>query len=339
MEILKISAKKLSLTVVLPSLVLGLAACGNSESGGEANADENYPTKPISVIQGFDPGGGSDQLAQLTQPYLNEILDTTFTNEYVPGAAGAIAWTRLAQKTENDGYTLSITNSPMLMTNYIINEEFTYNLDDFDPIANVVTDPGIIVVASDSEFETYEDFVKYLEENPGGLNVSNSGVGGDDFFTQLKWMRETGLDIELIPYSGDGPAWQAVAGGEVEASFNNLGVVYSQVQAGNLKALAVFSEERMELLPDVPTVTELGHDVVSGSARGYSAPKGLSEEVKQKLYDAFEQLKEDPEFVEGLEKVALPMDVKIGDEYTQFLKEDEELSREIWEDVKDEYEE
>lgn len=331
---MKMNAKKISLTLILPTLALGLAACGNETSG---EADANYPTQPITVIQGFDPGGGSDQLAQLTQPYLNGILDTTLTNEYVPGAAGAIGWTRLAQKSKKDGYTLSITNSPQLMTNYILNEEFTYTLEDFDPIANIVTDPGIIVVASDSEFETYEDLVKYLEENPGDLNAAHSGVGGDDFFTQLKWMKETGLDMELIPYSGDGPSWQAVAGGEVEASFNNLGIVYPQVKAGSLKALAVFSEERMELLPDVPTVKELGHDVVSGSARGYSAPKGLPEDVKQKLYDAFEEMQEDPKFVEGLEKVALSMDIKIGDDYKQFLEEDEKISGEIWEEVKDDY--
>src|SRR5690606_7128926 len=152
----------------------------------------------------------------------------------------------------------------------------------------------------------------------------------DDFFTLLKWMNETGLEVELIPYEGDGPAWQAAAGGDVEVNFNNLGVVYSQVQAGNLKALAVFSEERIDLLLDVPTDLELGVDVVSGSSRGYSAPKGLPEEIKEKLYEAFEQLKDDPEFVEGLNKVALPMDIKIGEDYANFLKEDEELSKQIW---------
>src|SRR5699024_7189953 len=106
----------------------------------------NYPNKPITVIQGFDPGGGSDQLAQATQPYLQEYLGESFTNEYVPGAAGAIGWTRVAQQSDNDGYTISITNGPMLMTNYLMNEEISYSLEDFDPIANVVTDPGIIVV-------------------------------------------------------------------------------------------------------------------------------------------------------------------------------------------------
>ncbi|MFC4354275.1 Bug family tripartite tricarboxylate transporter substrate binding protein [Chryseomicrobium palamuruense] len=320
-------------TIGLASVLL-LAACGDSNAGA---VDENYPTKPITVIQGFDPGGGSDQLAQLTQPYLQEILGQSFTNEYVPGAAGAIGWTRLATKAKNDGYTVSITNSPMLMTNYIMNSEITYTLEDFDPLANIVTDPGIIVVAKDSPFNTYEDFMKHVEENPGKVNISNSGVGGDDFFTQLKWLKETGLEAELIPYDGDGPSWQAAAGGDVHASFNNLGVVFSQVEAGNLKALAVFSEERIESLPDVPTVKELGTDVVSGSSRGYSAPKGLPDNVKEELYAAFEALEENQEFLDGLEKVGLPLDLRVGEDYIEFLKADEEISKEIWEEVKSQY--
>src|SRR5699024_5550191 len=88
---------------------------------GEANDAEH----DINVVQGFDPGGGSDQLAQVTQPYLEEYLETTITNEYIPGAAGAVAWARIANQAENDGYTISITNGPMLMTNYIMNEEIS----------------------------------------------------------------------------------------------------------------------------------------------------------------------------------------------------------------------
>lgn len=316
------------------TLILVLAAC----SSGDADSAANYPSKPITVIQGFDPGGGSDQLAQVTQPHLQEYLGESFTNEYIPGAAGAIGWTRVAQQSDNDGYTISITNGPMLMTNYIMNEEITYSLEDFEPIANVVTDPGIIVVPENSEFDTYEDLENYLTENPGGLNASNSGVGGDDFFTQLKWMQETGLDIELIPYDGDGPSWQAAAGGDVDMSFNNLGVVYPQVKEGNLKALVVFSEERIDMLPDVPTAAELGLEVVSGSSRGYSTPADVPEEIKEKLIEAFAQLEDNEDFKDGLDNLALPMDIKLGEEYAEYLEEEEKISAELWEEVKDQYE-
>lgn len=342
--------KKGFVTLFLLTLLLFLVACGNeasdTESGDEENAgsaeaeneESNYPSNDINVLIGFDPGGGSDQLAQLTQPYLQEYLDTSFVNEYNPGASGAIAWTRLAQQTENDGYTISVTPSPQLMSNYILNPELDYRLDDLEPIANVVTDPGVIVVPSDSQFDTYEDFANYVEENPDELTISHSGVGGDDFFTTLRWMNSTGLDVEMAPYDGDGPSWQAAAGGDVAASFNNLGVVFSQVSEGNLKALAVMSEERVELLPDVPTLKELGVDLVIGSSRGYTAPKDIPEDAKQALYDAFEQLSEDDEFKQSLEEVSLPVDIKIGEEYVEYLREQEETTSEIWDEVKDEYE-
>ncbi|QKY71690.1 tripartite tricarboxylate transporter substrate binding protein [Lentibacillus sp. CBA3610] len=320
-------------TILMVTLVSVLAACSDG-----ANSAPNYPDEDITVIQGFDPGGGSDQLAQVTQPYLQENLGVSFNNEYIPGSAGAIGWTRVAQQSPNDGYTISITNGPMLMTNYLMNDEISYSLEDFEPIANVVTDPGVIVVPADSEFETYEEFANYLSENPGDLTASNSGVGGDDFFTQLKWMEESGLDMELIPYDGDGPSWQAAAGGDVDVSFNNLGVVYQQIQEGNLRALAVFSEERIEMVPDVPTASELGLDVVSGSSRGYSAPADIPEEAKERLIEAFAQLEDNEEFQEDLDNLALPMDLKLGDEYAEYLEEEEKTSADLWEEVKDQYE-
>lgn len=313
-----------------------LGACS---SGTVGQSDEiDYPNDQITVIQGFDAGGGSDVLAQATQPYLQEILGVSFVNEYIPGATGAIAWTKLAHQTKNDGYTLSITNTPMLMTNYIINEEVQYTIDDLEPLANIVTDPGILVVSKDSPFDSYEDFAQYVAENPGKVTAGNSGVGGDDFFTQLRWMRETGLEIEMVPFEGDGPSWQAAAGNHIDASFNNLGITYSQIKAGNLKALAIFTEERNELLPDVPTLKELGIDLVAGSSRGYSAPAGIPEEVREILINAFKEMSEMQAFQDHLAEIALPIDIKLGDEYMAYLKEQEKIFAEIWEEIGKDYE-
>jgi len=323
----------LSLVSFIMVLSVVLSGCSSKETG----SDINYPEKPITVLQGFKPGGGSDTLAQLTQPYLEKILGQTFVNQYIPGATGAIAWTELCKKTKNDGYTLSITNTPMLMTNYIMNEEITYTIEELDPIANVVTDPGVIVVGKDSKYETIHDFLEDAKANPGQVTVGNSGVGGDDFFTTLIVERETGLKFKMVPFDGDGPSWQAAAGNKIDASFNNLGITYPQIEAGNLRVLAIFSEERNEMIPDVPTFKELGYNVVSGSSRGYSAPKGIPAEVKEILYEAFREMSENPEFIKAAKDRALPIDIKIGDDYAQYLKEQEEIFKEIWEEVKDQY--
>lgn len=310
-----------------------LAGCGSKETAKEVK----YPEKPINVLQGFKPGGGSDTLAQLTQPYLEKILGQTFVNQYMPGATGAIAWTELCKKSKNDGYTLSITNTPMLMTNYIMNDEITYSIDELDPIANVVTDPGVIVVGKDSKYETVQDFLDDVKANPGQITVGNSGVGGDDFFTTLMVERETGLKFKMVPFDGDGPSWQAAAGNKIDVSFNNLGITYPQIEAGNLRILAIFSEERNDMVPDTPTFKELGYNVVAGSSRGYSAPKGIPDEIKEILCQAFEEMAENPDFVKAANDRALPVDIKVGDEYAKYLKEQEEAFTEIWNEVKDQY--
>jgi len=303
--------------------------------GGAAFAA--YPAKQITVLQGFKPGGGSDTLAQLTQPYLEKVIGQSFINQYIPGATGAIAWTQLAKTSKKDGYTISITNTPMLQTNYIMNPEITYNISELEPLANVVTDPGIIVVGKDSPYKTVQDFLQAVKDNPGKITVGNSGVGGDDFFTTLIVEKATGLKFQMIPFEGDGPSWQAAMGGKIDASFNNLGITYPQIKAGNLVPLALFAEERYELLPNVPTLKELGHNVVSGSSRGYSAPKGIPGEAKIALVEAFRKMAEMPEFVKACNDRASIIDMKFGDEYKAMLEEQETIFKGIWEEVKDQY--
>jgi len=303
--------------------------------GGAAFAA--YPAKQITVLQGFKPGGGSDTLAQLTQPYLEKVIGQSFINQYIPGATGAIAWTQLAKTSKKDGYTISITNTPMLQTNYIMTPEITYNISELEPLANVVTDPGIIVVGKDSPYKTVQDFLQAVKDNPGKITVGNSGVGGDDFFTTLIVEKATGLKFQMIPFEGDGPSWQAAMGGKIDASFNNLGITYPQIKAGNLVPLALFAEKRYELLPDVPTLKELGFNVVSGSSRGYSAPKGIPEEAKNALVEAFRKMAEMPEFVKACNDRASIIDMKFGDEYKAMLEEQETIFKGIWEEVRDQY--
>ncbi len=332
----------ISLFVVMALIAAGCANKGDvpdeqKGSEGSEKAETKYPEKPITVLQGFKAGGGSDTLAQLTQPYLEKILGQTFVNQYIPGATGAIAWTQLAKQTSNDGYTISITNTPMLMTNYIMNEEIKYNINELDPIANVVTDPGVIVVGKDSKYNNIEEFLADVKANPGKITVGNSGVGGDDFFTTLIAERETGLKFQMVPFDGDGPSWQAAMGNKIAASFNNLGITYPQIAAGNLKILAIFAEERNPMVPDAPTFKELGYNVVAGSSRGYSAPKGLPAEIKEKLIKAFEEMSKDPAFLKAAEERALPVDIKLGDDYGKYLADEEKVFTEIWNEVKDQY--
>jgi tripartite-type tricarboxylate transporter receptor subunit TctC len=288
----------------------------------------------ITVLQGFKAGGGSDALAQLTQPFLTKLLGVDMVNQYIPGATGAIAWTRLAKQSKQDGGTISITNTPMLMTNYIMNDAITYSIDELTPIANVVTDPGIIVVPGDSPFKTVEDLFAAAKKSPGRVTVGNSGVGGDDFFSAILVEQAADVKFQSVPFQGDGPSATAAMGGKIDASFNNLGNVYGHIVAGNLRALAIFTKERVDFLPDVPTLVEKDINVVAGSSRGYSAPAGIPEKAREELIAAFESLKENEEFKAIAKERALVLDIVTGDDYLQMMKSMETDYKKIWKEIK-----
>ena len=337
---------KLFVGILVILFVATLTACGGGNkpaapaaggAAGGAAKTTKYPEKPITVTQGFKAGGGSDALAQLTQPFLQKIVGQSFVNQYIPGATGAIAWTQLAKQTKNDGYIISITNTPMLQTNYLMNADIKYTIEDLEPIANVVTDPGIIVVGKNSPFKTFKDFMDAVKANSGKVTVGNSGIGGDDFFTTLIFEKTTKTKVAMVPFDGDGPSWQAAMGSKIDVSFNNLGITYPQIKAGNLRALALMADKRDPLLPDVPTMKELGFDMVSGSSRGYSAPKGIPAEAKEKLIAAMKEMAKDPAFLKAAADRALPVDMKYGDDYKAFLKKEETTFRQIWSEVKDQY--
>lgn len=309
------------------SLMIPIVASAQSYSAGS----------DVTVLQGFKAGGGSDALAQLVQPYLAKELGANFVNRYQPGATGAIAWTQLANQTKADGKTISITNTPMIITNYLMNDSIKYSIDDLTPLVNVVTDPGVLVVAKDSPYKTVQDFLEDAKKNPGKLTVGNSGVGGDDFFSVIMIEKETGLKFQSVPFAGDGPSWTAAMAGKIDASSNNLGITFPQIDAGNLRALAIYTEERSPDLPDVPTLKELGINVVAGSSRGYSAPKGIPEQAKNEFLEAMDRVFENADFKRDAAARALVLDYKRGDEYTEYLEDQEKTFTEIWDEIKDQY--
>lgn len=307
-------------------------------AAGAAAAEEPFysPGDRVTVLMGFSPGGGSDVLAQLVQPYLAEALGGAhFVNQYQPGATGAIAWTQLAHQVKPDGATIAIVNTPMLTTNYIMNDAISYSIADLEFIANVVTDPGLAVVAADSPYQTFEDLIAAARANPSTITVANSGLGGDDFFTSIAIENSADVKFQKVPFKGDGPSWTAAMGGKVDVSFNNLGITYPQIVEGNLRPLVVFTEERLPQLPDVPTARELGYDVSGGSSRGYGIPKGFPKEAREQLIEAFRTIMQDPEFLAAAEKQAMTLDPMFGDDFTAFLQAQEAEYAEIWASVQE----
>ena len=322
------TAKKSVLTILaILTLCVLLAACGG-QSTPSAKAPETkkveYPTKAVQVIHGFKPGGGSDQLAQFAQPFLEKILKVQFANVYKPGADGAIVWKELARSTKADGYTLGTLMTPKTQLNSITADS-GYKMSDFVPIANMISDPGIFLVPADSPFKTFKDVLEYAKQNPGKLKVGNSGTGGNGWYNGLMIQKLSGTTWNNIPFEGDGPVITAAAGGHVEGATTNTGQSIAMVKGGKVRALAVYTDKRLDSLPDVPTLKEMGVDFTAASYRGYLAPKDTPKEVVAILADALEQVSKDPAFIKLCADSNLSVVFMKGDAYKTYL--DKELKQ------------
>jgi len=315
-------------------MLAGLFVLGMTLGMTSAIAATAYPSKAVTVIHGFKPGGGSDQLAQVTQPFLEKVLKQRFVNVYKPGADGAIVWKEVGKFTAPDGYTLTTCLTPKTQLNAMVNANSGYAMTDFEPIANMIFDPGILVVGMDSKFKTFQELIDAAKKTPGQIRLSHSGNGGDDWFNGLMISKLAGVSFNMVPFDGDAPAWQAAAGGHVEACTNNVGVVTGLVQGKKLRGLAVYTEKRLPSIPDVPTLKELGINLVEGSYRGYLAPKGTPKEIIDILADGLEKVSQDPQFKAACAAVNMVPDFRKGDAFKTFLTQEEEMLRKIVKEMK-----
>jgi tripartite-type tricarboxylate transporter receptor subunit TctC len=248
---------------------------------------------------------------------------------YKPGADGAIGWKEAAKMSKPDGYTLTVCTPPKTMFNYILNPNTGYTMADFEPIAYMVFDPAILVVGMDSKIKTFQDLVDAAKKAPGQIRLSHSGNGSDDWYNAVMTAKLAGVSFNMVPFEGDAPAWQAAAGGHVDVSMNNVGVVTSLVQGKKLRALAVCTEKRIPSLPDVPTLKELGINHADGVYRGYFAPKGTPKEIVDILADALEKVAADPQFKAACAAVNLVSEFRRGDALKAMLAQQEESLRKI----------
>lgn len=314
-----------AMLLVLVGVLLAVAAPAVDPAGA---AGVEYPRRPITVLIGFAPGGGSDVMLAMVRPQLERVLKTTLVPVYKPGAGADIAFTEAAMA-KPDGYTVVITTTPQVPINAVVRQT-QYRLSDFVFVANVVTDPGILVVRAESPYKTLADFIRGAKENPGKVGVGVSSAPGDDWFAMHMFQEATQAKLNIVPFPGDGPSWQAAVAGHVDSSSNNLGIVYPQVQAGKLRALAIMTEKRSPHLPDVPTFRELGYNFTSGSARGFAMPKDTPRAIVELFAGAVKQVMESAEFKANAEKTAFPSDYMGPEEYAAYIKGLDAIYRPLW---------
>jgi tripartite-type tricarboxylate transporter receptor subunit TctC len=253
---------------------------------------EAYPTRPVRIVAGYAPGGGVDITARLIGQWLSERLGQSFIIENKPGAASNIA-TEYVIRSPADGYTLQLIDTTgAINTTLYGNLNFNF-IRDMAPVAGILSVPNILMVHSSVPARTVPEFIAYAKANPGKVNVASAGTGTSPHLSCELFKIMTGVDMVHVPYRGMAPALNDLLGGQVQASFATASASIQYVTAGKLKALAVTTASRSELLPDVPAVAEFipGYEATTwyglGAPRNTPAPiiDTLNREVNAALAD------------------------------------------------------
>ena len=248
-------------------------------------AQAQWPNKPVRVINPFPAGGGVDTFARPIAAKLTQALGQTFFVENMGGAGGTVGAAAAARQPP-DGYTIFVGAIHHAIAESIYTK-LSYGIEkDFDPVTVVAAVPNVIVVHPKlSTINKYDDFVKYLKANPGKLNFGSAGNGTSHHLIGELYKMQTSTDIVHVPYKGAGPMMADLLAGNVDMAFDGMGTSANQIKAGKLKPLAVTSGTRNPVLPDTPTLKEVGlqdFDVTTWYAMW--VPKGTPREITDKLY-------------------------------------------------------
>jgi len=276
-----------------------------------------YPEKPITYIIAFSPGGESDITARFQQKYLEEELGVNILISYKPGGGGAIAWSELA-RSKPDGYTIAGVNEPHTILQPLQGDP-GYKTEDLTRIGCFQYTPDTIVVRADSPFKTMQDLIDYAKANPGTLTIGGVGTWSAPYFAYLLLSKEAKINLVYVPFAGSGQTKPALLGGHVSATF---GFPNQAVELGDkIRQLAVASSERVAEFPDVPTLQELGYNVIMGAYRGVVAPPGTPKEIVDILDSAFKKVSENPEFIKQMEALGFSPFYWGAEEYSKEIKE------------------
>lgn len=280
-----------------------------------------YPDRTITLFNHTSAGGTTGMMAELVAKHMEKRLGVNVVVRYLPGAGGSIAYTALALSPP-DGYTMGTTNTMSFVTNEINTEGLAYTLkDSFTPIAQVVFDPSGCVVPADSPFKTLDDLIKAAKENPGTISWGGTMLGGAHHIHALILEREAGIKLNYIPFDGLSEIKTAILGGHIDVGASGMSGWTELINEGKLRCLAFAGINRIALLPDVPTYTELGYAVQTGSNRGYSVASGTPKEIVDLLTNTIKEVLESPEFLAEAETLGMAhtLDYLSGTDYHAYL--------------------
>lgn len=285
-----------------------------------------FPDRPVEMVVGFTPGGATDLDARAIAPLLEKRLGGPVVVVNRAGAGGEVALASVA-RARPDGHTLGTTNMPGLLT-IPIERRAQFNLTDFAGVANLITDPNAITVHEDSPYRSMQDILAAARAQPERLSFTSTGVGTDDHLLLVLLQAQTGTSFNHVVYQGDPQLFTAILGRQVDVLGLNLGPV--SAQPDKLRTVAMAGSTRSRFRPEVPTLKELGIDVVMGSERGVVAPAATPPAVLAKLREAMADAAKDPEFARILRTRFTEPSHEDGEAWFTRLRGLQEGYRNLW---------
>ena len=275
-----------------------------------------YPTDVVTLVTHSSPGGGSDVFLRDMARYLTGIIDADFVVENVSGGSGANAMAHMAQA-PSDGSVLYATTPTYIFTSLM--SELSVNYENLEPLVNVFYDPAVIYTRADAPFQTLGEVIEHAKTNRSAWGAANPGSLERISLEEMK--RKTGVNAAIVTSEGGGETMINVLNGTLDIGIGEVQELRSQLEAKQIRVLAVSTDERLASLPDVPTLKESGVDMVIRKFRGLAGPKGLSAEAVSAWEQAIPRLLDNPEYKAAYTKSNLVPTYIPHEQYVPFIRD------------------
>ena len=305
------------------AVVLTLAAATMAVTApfAAAQAQRAFPTRPIELIIPYAPGGGSGITGEVIKKIISDekLAAEPITLTYKPGASGQIGWTYLATR-KGDAHTIATATASFSYG--FVQKQMQVTPNDFTPIALMLLDTQLMAASPQSGFKTMQDVINASRKTPNSVKVGGTGAAGSD--ANLAAMISAAVKIKLnyIPFKSGGEVNAAILGGHVDVALGNPNELAGYVESGKLVPLAVFTDERVAGLKNVPTMKEVGYNVVSHSARGIVAPAGIAKHEEQFLIEMMRKVTLSKGWAEYAGKNMMTVKFLGGADYAKYLADE-----------------
>jgi tripartite-type tricarboxylate transporter receptor subunit TctC len=273
--------------------------------GCNTKKTEEFPNRPINLYVGFQPGGGTDMAARALASLATEYLGKPIIVVNMPGASGALAANKVAAS-KPDGYTLLVAGGSETVSVGHFKKLPYHPLNSFSPIIRITVEKIVLSVNKDAPFKTLDEFISEAKKHPGKFTYSSSGHFGIFHSTALAFCREAGIVMKHVPYNGDASIVAALIGNHIDLAINSQVAVIPLLESNQINSLAQSSmDKRSPLLPDTPTLKELGFNISIENQKGIVAPANTPRDRIMLLHDCFKKIIENPEFIGRAKKLQL----------------------------------